>query len=419
MRLATFAVPLSGNKGSASMLLGLRDAFAKAGIEAHFEVFSYYPERDGKIAEPMSNVSIHPGHPKHIAFQLLPMIILSWILPWFVPRRWKDAIEALRQSDLVLLVGGTTFADSMVYKVPWNVLAALPGYWLGRKTVFLSQTMGPFEKWLNRAWARWTLRRAVEVHGRGRPSAENVQKLGIEHALYRPDLSFTMDVPEFQSVAQNVPLVKSLAEKIQAAHARDRLAVGVTPNSIVLSKAKKSGLDYIEFLVGVIQYIESQGHLPVLIPHSYREDIKRLHNNDRAICIEVMDRLARESDSGSTECFYVDQDLSAGELRAIVGQTDLLVASRFHSMVSALAMGVPPLTYGWGHQKYIEVLSEFDVKELYIPYIDIKLEDFPKLLDDALTHRLEFAERITNAQPTVVGEAQQLPERLAALVEKN
>ena len=37
----------------------------------------------------------------------------------------------------------------------------------------------------------------------------------------------------------------------------------------------------------------------------------------------------------------VEEDLSSQELRRLVGEFDLLVASRFHSMVSALVMGTP------------------------------------------------------------------------------
>lgn len=412
LRIATFAVPLSGNKGSASMLLGLRDAFRTADIDAEFSVFSYYPRRDRELAGELTGVSVHPGHPKHIAFQLLPMMCLSSMLPFLVPRRWRCHLRALKHADMVLLVGGTTFADSMLFKVPWNVLAALPGYLLRKPTVFVSQTMGPFAKPLNRWAARWTLRRAVEVHGRGRTSAAHVAGLGGCAITYEPDLSCCLRVPDFAEVAARETIVGRLAEEIAAARSKGLSIVGVTPNSIVYDKVKAGGGNYLEFLISVIQTLHQRGCLPVLIPHSYRQDTSKLHNNDRAICANVLSSLPK-----SANCFYLDRDLSSADLRAVIGHMDMLIASRFHSMVSALMMGVVPVTYGWGDQKYREVLAEFDVEELFIPYQELDANQFPARFDSVFSRRAALARRIQQAQPAVVRAAQRLPYRLLGLVD--
>ncbi|MDH3198554.1 MAG: polysaccharide pyruvyl transferase family protein [Candidatus Krumholzibacteria bacterium] len=398
--MATFAVPLSGNKGSASMFLGLRDGFAAAGVDAHFHVFSYYPKRDARIAAELGNVTVHPGHPKDIVV-LLGMMVVSAILPFAVPGKWKRAIAALRGCDVVLMIGGTTFADSMLYKVPWNLLAALPGYWLRRPSVFLSQTIGPLRNGLNRALARWTLRRAVAVHGRGRQSESWARGLGIEACAYRPDLSFNMRTPSFDEVADRHDVVGRLREKMRAT---DRACVGVAPNSIVYTKAAKVGKDYIGFMAGVVRTVFEQGHLPVLIPHSYREDVSKIHNNDRSICRAIIDRLSPEVD-----LFYVDADLGAAELRAIIGHLHLLVASRFHSMISALATGVPPITYGWGHHKYTEVLDEFGATELYASFKDLDEADFAPKLQAVHARRAELSQRIREAHRTVAEESGGLP----------
>lgn len=410
VRLATFAVPLSGNKGSASMTLGLIDAFEEAGIPAEFAIFSYYPKRDGIIAESLNKpVSVHPGHPKHLAFQLLPMIVLNKIAPFLVPRKWKDHIRALQEADLVLLVGGTTFADSMLFKVPWNVLAALPGYMLGRPTVFLSQTIGPTQRRLNRSSARWTLKRAIDVHGRGRQSEAYVKKIGIEHARYFPDLSFTMAVPDFGLVVRQYPILQAAQEIIAA---DERKLVGVAPNSIVRAKAAKRGIDYVDFVTSVIGEILAQGMTPILIPHSYREDAAKEHNNDRSLCASVLERLG----SRREQTLYVDADLPSPALRSLIGRLHLLVASRFHSMVSALAMGVPPITYGWGGHKYSEVLDEFGLtEELYLSYDKIIEDDFGRKLAAISARRDELAAQIRTGLETVQKEARQLPGHLVAL----
>ena len=408
LRLATFAVPLSGNKGSASMFLGLRDAFAAADIDARFAVFSYYPKRDAAIASAMDNVSVHPGHPKDIAFTLLPMIVLGRVLPFLVPTKWKQHIETLRTSDAILMIGGTTFEDSMLFKVPWNLLAALPGYLLGRPTIFLSQTMGPLRSRFNRWAARWTLRRAVAVHGRGRHSERWIREIGIDNCIYRPDLSFPMHTPEFNSIADENQHLGNFKRTVEQS---GRSPVGVAPNSIVYEKAKKIGKDYIEFLSGVMKAVYEQGHLPILIPHSYLDDMSTLHNNDRSLCRTVIERLPE-----GVEYFYLDADLSPGYLRSMVGQFHLLVASRFHSMISSLSMGVPPITYGWGNHKYIEVLEEFDVPELYDSFHALDVGEFSEKLRRVYKDREALSQRIRAAYDAVKQQSETIPHTIIQLL---
>jgi len=400
LKVSTFAVPLSGNKGSASMLTGLRDAFEASNTPVSIAVFSYYPNRDAQLAAAEPDMTVHPGHPKNLAFQLIPSILLYKISPGLVPASLKLHVESLAESDVVLLVGGTTFADSMLFKMPWNILATLPAYLLKKKTLFLSQTLGPFNKPINRIGAKETLKRAFAVHGRGRASAEHVRKLGISQSEYRPDLSFTMKVPGIADACAKHPV---LADLMSSIHGSNKRPVGIAPNSIVYNKAKKVGRDYIDFMANVLNTVNGARFQPVLIPHSYIKDAKTYHNNDRGLCLEILKR------SGLTSIPFLDADLPADVLRALIGQMYILVASRFHAMVSALAMGVPPITFGWGDQKYTEVLSEFGAADMYRSYSELDALTFKRLFDNTLANRDEIASRINAARPDVLKEAEAIP----------
>lgn len=406
LNIATFAVPLSGNKGSASMLFGLRDAFIKANIRAQFAIFSYYPKRDSKIASSLENVSLHSGTPANIFFRLLPLIIIKRLLP----KKFKEirSIATLKRCDVILIIGGTTFADSMLFKVPWNILAALPGYLLRKPTIFLSQTIGPLRKNANHVAARWTLRRALQVHGRGRITSKWVRDLGVEKCKYWPDLSFSMYVPDFDAIAGRKKVAELIREKEKNP---DRSIVGIAPNSIVYEKAQRIGIDYLDFLCRAIKYVYNRGFFPVIFPHSYRKDIKKLHNNDRALCQAVVDLLPND-----VSCFYLDADLSSAELRSLIGQMDILIASRFHSMISALAMGVPPITYGWGEHKYLEVLEEMGVVELYVPFERISIEGFGPLFETVISRRAELSHRIKNALGTVLEHSERICSEIIGLL---
>lgn len=399
LKIATFAVPLSGNKGSASMLIGLRDSFLSAEIPVSLEVFSYYPDRDATLADQDPLIAVHPGHPKHLAFQIIPALLLNKISPKLVPATLKPHIRALSESEIVLLIGGTTFADSMLFKVPWNVMAALPGYLLGKRTLFLSQTLGPIEKGINKICARWVFKRAAAIHGRGRVSAGHVRKLGINHCEYRPDLSFTMKLPNIDDVCVRHPELNNLMALITQS---GKLPVGITPNSIVYDKAKRVGRDYIAFMANAIRTVNDEGYQPILIPHSYLKDSTTYHNNDRGLCLEIMKRSALKN------IIFVDADFPADILRVLIGRMHILIASRFHSMISALDMGVPPITFGWGDQKYTEVLAEFGVENLFRSYRDIDKGTFKHLFKETLANRDKIVEQILKCRPNVIKDADRI-----------
>ncbi len=380
MRFATFAVPLSGNKGSVSMFLGLRDVFQKAGTPVSFDVFSYYPERDKKLSPEFPDVHIHPGHPLDLFFGFLPAILLNKVLPSLVSEKWRKAIEAVQKADAVLLMGGTTFADSMLHKVPWNALAALPGIWLGAKIIFLSQTIGPLDQPLNRMAAERVIKHASGIQGRGKRSASAVRRLGINRVSYQPDLSFSMKIPLYTEIVNQNPAIANL-DRFLGQHPGKK-PIAFAPNSIVFQKSKKRNLDYIGCMAACIEDVGRRDFLPVLIPHSYRDLKTGLHNNDRQICMEIIKRL-----DNRVAFHYLDADLDARTLRAILGQMHLNVVSRFHAMVSSLATGVPPITIGWGDYKYEEVLAEFQMEKFYLPCDQFSLERFKPLFEEACKDR--------------------------------
>jgi colanic acid/amylovoran biosynthesis protein len=54
---------------------------------------------------------------------------------------------------------------------------------------------------------------------------------------------------------------------------------------------------------------------------------------------------------------HVDANISAAEVKSVIGDCDLLVGSRYHALIAALSQGIPVAAIGWSH-KYEELLKE-------------------------------------------------------------
>jgi colanic acid/amylovoran biosynthesis protein len=367
------------------MLIGLFDEFERAGIAYEALVYSYYPERDANLSGQFPHVQVRAGHPIHlVGFALV--LLLHRFASGLLPARWRQSAREFTGCDVVCLVGGTTFADSMLYKVPWNTLAAVPAWVARRPFVFLSQTMGPFKRPFNRWLARVTLSRAAAVHGRGGRSTRHVRELGIQGATYRPDLSIGMKVPG----GDDAPRVARWLDIARARRSKpDAMIIGVTPNTIVAGVMRRARQDYVALVADVLERIAARGDVPVLIPHSFRAQSRASHNNDTGLCEEILRRC-----SASAACVYVAEDLTSQELRTLVGELDLLIASRFHSMVSAIAMSTPVITIGWGDQKYLEVLEAFDQPlQYYVPCTKATSDGVMAMVEEIAVARSALAGR--------------------------
>ena len=348
---AAFAVSRTGNRGAVSMLEATIDHLASEPVNGVVHVFTVYPKDDAQLP-PEPNVRLHSGTPQALIFKLIPLCLLyrlARLLRLPIPdSAWGRDMQALLETDVCLMIGGTTFNDAKPIKVPWNVACLLPAILLRRKAMMYSQTLGPFRKALNRWAARWCLKRMDFIAPRGPGSLEHVRGLGLGNKIeYLPDSAFSLRVS---------PEVEQEIRQRYAGWPRGKGVVGVSINTIVEARCKELGIDHHGAFVELMRRLLDEGYRIWLIPHSMRPGSKLRHNNDLVSLAEILDRLGRPEG-----VHVIDEPYDCKRLRVLVGLTDYYVACRFHSMISALCTGVPVATFGWGHQKYIEVLHEFEL----------------------------------------------------------
>ena len=94
---------------------------------------------------------------------------------------------------------------------------------------------------------------------------------------------------------------------------------------------------------------------------------------------QLADQLVQELGSDRAEIYT---EPHPRRLKAFIQGAELLVASRFHSVVAALSCGVPAIVLGWAH-KYEMLLEDFGVSELNHT-ADASAEELAKLIDATL-----------------------------------
>jgi len=136
-----------------------------------------------------------------------------------------------------------------------------------------------------------------------------------------------------------------------------RPIVGISPNMKVFERVagKKTGNEYLQALVKLVKYCLENHDVDVVLQAN---KICKYGNrmDDRYLC-----SLIAASVSRADRCFMTRDSLTAEATKALIGQFDYIIGSRFHSLVFAFSQGVPGMAVSWSH-KYRELFSLFGME---------------------------------------------------------
>ncbi|ROQ36649.1 polysaccharide pyruvyl transferase WcaK-like protein [Frondihabitans sp. PhB188] len=341
---------LSGNKGAAAMLESSIATLEQRLPGVQFTLLSMYPRED-REQNTYPNLEIVDARPRTLGVNINSAALAYRLLPplrGLITSRSK-AVKALAESQVLLDQGGITFTDGREKFLIYNVASILPALNVGTPVFKCAQAVGPFRNRINRLVARTFLPKAATVVTRGRITQSYADKLRLTNTFAGADYAFSLELDgseEAAAVAAGIDL-----------SIFDESVVGLSPSVVLQKKVDAREGDYVGQMVTFIDQVTASGKKLLLVPHSVRTGTDATHNNDLPLCREIYSKVADKAN-----VVFIDRELPSQVLRYLIGRCSFFVASRFHAMVSSLAMAVPTLVIGWGH-KYEEVLEMFELQE--------------------------------------------------------
>jgi polysaccharide pyruvyl transferase WcaK-like protein len=377
-RIATLGAAFSANRGAASMLQAVIANLPDRLGPCRFSVLTTYPA-DDRLEPVDPSVEIVAARPAELALLLWPLALLAGALravrlPW----RWlciPPGLRHLRDADLVVDVAGISFADDRgIPIVVYNALMTSLPLLLGRPTVKASQALGPFRSPLNRTLAKVVLPRLRAVCARGAATEAHLAQLDLRNVEPAADLAFTMKMGD-DAIVRN-----------------ERRTVGLAPSAVVKGYCDTAGIDYVALMASLADHLVDAGLDVVVFPHSSRRQVTGGRMDDRPV--------TRAVHAVSPRTRLVDDPMGPVALRGLIAGFDLLVTSRFHAMVSALATTTPVLVVGWSH-KYAEVLEEIGVDGCVFDWREADAAALATRADDLLARGDDVRSTIADALPAV------------------
>ena len=265
--------------------------------------------------------------------------------PWFysagpaagmmrlAPNRVRRSLGVVVESeiDAVIDLGGYALSDSFgaakARRAEANVRRWARS---GKGIVFLPQAFGPFSEVEVRRSSKRILSLADLVFARDEES------LGFARGLVGDQPTLRM-APDFTIAVAGIP-------------SDERQLVGVlavVPNQKMLTHGSQLGAArYVDLMADAVRYGARKGLHVIGLVHETATDRELLERLAAAsgVSIELLD----ESDPR--------------KLKGLLGSASLVVGSRYHALVSALAQGVPVVALGWSH-KYNGLMRDFGCED--------------------------------------------------------
>ncbi|WP_029136102.1 polysaccharide pyruvyl transferase family protein [Nakamurella lactea] len=361
-KVAVIGAAYSANKGAASMMQSLLDNLPARVDGVRIVAVSTHAGADRRAyAAAGLDVPVVSQAPVEMGLAHVPLALVAGLLRRLkLPYTWllrPAGLRALHDADLVADLSGISFVDGRRFVViVYNALVVWVPMLLGTPVVKCSQAMGPFKTRVNRLLAGFTLKRLARVCPRGSVTESYVRSLGLKNVTPAGDMAFTMQVPDD---------VREAARKDLAARG-DGPYLTLSPSQVVATYCEGKDIPYPQIMADFIDRVgEATGLRVVMIAHSAQANKGVGHMNDLPLCRDIA---ALVRNPGNLTFF--DDELMPTTLRAIIGESEAIVASRFHAMISALTEKVPPLVIGWSH-KYGEVLAPFELAESAITYDEL------------------------------------------------
>jgi coenzyme F420-reducing hydrogenase beta subunit len=242
----------------------------------------------------------------------------------------------------------------------------------GNDVIKFSQATGPYNNISNRTWAKLVLPKMYSVNARGTITKDHLNGLRLNNIRLCADGAFLMpDDPVATEYVDNL---------IATEQFYDIPYISLSVSSVVYKYCEKNNIDYIATMVQFIEYLNEKGYGVLLIANAARAGKEKLKNNDLPICREIM-----QSFEDKSTVKYYDEEFTPEIIREFISHSEILVASRFHSMIGGLEKGIPTLLVGWSH-KYKEVLNMFELSENALDFKQLQLDtlilEFEKIEKD-------------------------------------
>jgi len=357
-------------------------------------------------------------YPFFMVFQfILSMVSALALQAGLRPIYRPDYIKALKDSDVVMSSGHQPFVEGSPYRprTLWSFSANLLVLFWGFADVLIAkkifrtrvasfpQSMGPFNTFIGRFFARFIFGNMDAVFVRETISRETLTKLGIKTPIYLAiDMAFFFKPNCNQKSALNHP------------------SIGVSPCFVAgIKNAEKA--NYVDVLSKTLIQFQQKYNASIVFLPSQTTQGKAMaasgREDDYSASKIVESRMIElGGDSSKTKTVFTE---SVDDFALFLHQLDMLVATRMHPSIFAAAEAVPFVEVIYEH-KQVGLLENLSLQQVGISVNGLSVEKLSNKMDYVWANRIQIKRHLEEKISFLRSRDQPILERLIkALVSKN
>lgn len=295
--------------------------------------------------------------------------------------RWKisEVLKRIKEYDLLLMGGGSLLQDatsprSVVYYLGIVLVAKM----FKKPVVFYAQGVGPIRQTFSKKLIHMIVNRVNVITVRDYESGEDLKQFGVTKA----PIIVTAD-----------PAVTIPPESIDLTIGRDILSalqVSLTKTIAISVRTWKKELHYKSVLAQVADHYASQGWNILFLPMQYPADL--------APSQEIMSMMKHKAS-------LIDKPINFKEIMSIIGNVELVLGMRLHSIILAAVMSVPfvGVSYDPKIERFIERLEMYSAGHIK----DIDPQKVIHYIDETLENKEATKELLAAKMKEIIRQAQQ------------
>ena len=383
------------NKGSGAMLISSSQTLKQFIPDADFTMTSWFPEIDFEqcrkydikvVGITQQDKEKRPFLFRLFRFGLRHTFYLFRFVLWTILYKMglninmlmTERMRAFAEADIVVDLSGISFTDYFGTMNPiehsYNILLC---NLLNKKIVKYSQAMGPFESKLNRFLAKIFLPKVDLLVARGKITEGYLREIGITKQIYvLADSAFLLQPAPLQRVEGILA-----DEGINKDDGRQFIGISVNYNLYKWCKSGDTENRYATLMAEIADYlVENLNAKVVFVPHAISPD-----GRDDRFVVEEICRIIKNKH----RIYAIKKEYDPPELKGIVGQFDLFIGGRFHSIIASTSMHVPTVVIAWSH-KYYEVMKMLGQEKYVCDYKTVTFDELVSKIKDIAVNKEEI-----------------------------